>query len=136
MKWSFKLGRFLGIDVFVHFTFLIVLAIVGPAHWLPQGSLMQAFGGMVFFALLFLCVLLHEYGHALMARRFDVGTRDITLLPIGGVARLERIGSLASIGPWELDPATGLVTCAAQTARGSPNGPKGGRCSAWSTSTA
>ncbi|WP_395718483.1 site-2 protease family protein [Prosthecobacter sp.] len=91
MKWSFKLGRFLGIDVFVHFTFLIVLAIVGIAHWLPQGSLVQAFWGMVFFALLFLCVLLHEYGHALMARRFGVGTRDITLLPIGGVARLERI---------------------------------------------
>ncbi|MFN7560200.1 MAG: site-2 protease family protein [Prosthecobacter sp.] len=91
MKWSFKLGRFLGIDVFVHFTFLIVLAIVGIAHWLPQSSLVEAFWGMVFFALLFLCVLLHEYGHALMARRFGVGTRDITLLPIGGVARLERI---------------------------------------------
>ena len=91
MKWSFKLGRFLGIDVFVHFTFLIVLAIVGIAHWLPEGSLVEAFWGMVFFALLFLCVLLHEYGHALMARRFGVGTRDITLLPIGGVARLERI---------------------------------------------
>jgi Zn-dependent protease len=91
MKWSFKLGRFLGIDVFVHFTFLIVLAIVGIAHWLPSGSLVEAFWGIVFFALLFLCVLLHEYGHALMARRFGVGTRDITLLPIGGVARLERI---------------------------------------------
>jgi Zn-dependent protease len=91
MKWSFKLGRFLGIDVFVHFTFLILLAIIGFAHWMPQRSLAAALGGMLFFGLLFLCVLLHEYGHALMARCFGVGTRDITLLPIGGVARLERI---------------------------------------------
>jgi Zn-dependent protease len=91
MKWSFKLGRFLGIDVFVHFTFLILLVVIGIAHWLPERSLAAALSGMLFFALLFLCVLLHEYGHALMARRFGVGTRDITLLPIGGVARLERI---------------------------------------------
>lgn len=91
MKWSFKLGRFFGIDVFVHFTFLIVLAIIGIAHWMPEKSLAAGVWGMLFFALLFLCVLLHECGHALMARRFGVGTRDITLLPIGGVARLERI---------------------------------------------
>lgn len=91
MKWSFKLCRFLGIDVFVHFTFLILLVVIGIAHWLPERSLATALSGMLFFALLFLCVLLHEYGHALMARRFGVGTRDITLLPIGGVARLERI---------------------------------------------
>ena len=91
MKWSFKLGRFLGIDVFVHFTFLILLVVIGIAHWLPERSLATALSGMLFFSLLFLCVLLHEYGHALMARRFGVGTRDITLLPIGGVARLERI---------------------------------------------
>ena len=91
MKWSFKLGRFLGIDVFVHFTFLILLVVIGIAHWLPERSLATALSGMLFFALLFLCVLLHEYGHALMARRFGVGTKDITLLPIGGVARLERI---------------------------------------------
>jgi len=91
MKWSFKLGRFLGIDVFVHCTFLILLVVIGIAHWLPERSLAAALSGMLFFALLFLCVLLHEYGHALMARRFGVGTRDITLLPIGGVARLERI---------------------------------------------
>lgn len=91
MKWSFKLGRFLGIDVFVHFTFFILLAVIGIAHWLPERSYVNALDGVLFFALLFLCVLLHEYGHALMARRFGVGTRDITLLPIGGVARLESI---------------------------------------------
>ncbi len=91
MKWSFKLGRFLGIDVFVHFTFLILLAVIGFAHWMPERSLGAALSGVLFFAMLFLCVLLHEYGHALMARCFGVGTRDITLLPIGGVARLERM---------------------------------------------
>jgi Zn-dependent protease/CBS domain-containing protein len=91
MKWSFKLGRFLGIDVFVHFTFLILLAVIGIAHWMPMRSYVDALDGVIFFSLLFLCVLLHEYGHALMARRFGVGTQDITLLPIGGVARLESI---------------------------------------------
>ncbi|MCX6851565.1 MAG: site-2 protease family protein, partial [Verrucomicrobia bacterium] len=91
MKWSFKLGRFLGIDVFIHFTFLILLFLIGFAHWMPERSLGAALNGVLFFVLLFACVLLHEYGHALMARRFGVGTRDITLLPTGGVARLERI---------------------------------------------
>jgi Zn-dependent protease/predicted transcriptional regulator len=91
MKWSFKFGRFLGIDVFVHFTFLILLVVIGIAHWLQERSLAAALGGILFFSLIFLCVLLHEYGHALMARRFGVGTRDITLLPIGGLARLERV---------------------------------------------
>lgn len=91
MKWSFKLGRFLGVDVFVHSTFLLLLAVIGFAHWMPERSLAAALGGVLFFALLFFCVLLHEYGHVLMARRFGVGTHDITLLPIGGVARLERM---------------------------------------------
>ena len=90
MKWSFKLGRLLGIDVHIHFTFLILLVVIGFAHWVPDRSVSAALGGLLFFALLFVCVLLHEFGHALMARRFGLRTRDITLLPIGGVARLER----------------------------------------------
>jgi Zn-dependent protease/CBS domain-containing protein len=91
MKWSFKLGRILGIDVYLHLTFLLLLAFVGLTHWLPGRSLEAAITGVVFFAGLFLCVLLHEYGHALAARRYGIATRDITLLPIGGVARLERM---------------------------------------------
>jgi len=91
MKWSLKLGRILGIDVYVHFTFLLLLGFVGLAHWLPGRSLAAALTGMLFFAGLFVCVLLHEYGHALAARKYGIATRDITLLPIGGLARLERM---------------------------------------------
>ncbi|MBI5686645.1 MAG: site-2 protease family protein [Verrucomicrobia bacterium] len=91
MKWSFKLGRILGIDVYIHFTFLLVLGFLGLAHWMVGRSIESAVTGVTFFLLLFGCVLLHEYGHALMARRYDIKTRDITLLPIGGVARLERM---------------------------------------------
>lgn len=91
MKWSFKLGRLLGIDVYVHFTFLLLLGFIGLAHWTAGRSLEAALSGVLFFASLFLCVLLHEYGHALAARRYGIGTRDITLLPIGGLARLERM---------------------------------------------
>lgn len=91
MKWSFKLGRILGIDVYIHFTFLLLLGFIGLSQALAGGGLPAAANGMIFFLCLFGCVLLHEYGHALMARRYGIPTRDITLLPIGGVARLERM---------------------------------------------
>lgn len=91
MSWSYKLGRFLGIDVFIHFTFLLLLAFIGVSNWLATQSLAGVIGGVGFFLALFTCVLLHEYGHALMARKYGIPTKDITLLPIGGVARLERM---------------------------------------------
>ena len=91
MKWSFKIGRILGIDVFLHATFLLMLGFIAVTQWLSHGSLSAVISGAGFFVALFACVLLHEYGHALMARRFGIATRDITLFPIGGVARLERM---------------------------------------------
>lgn len=100
MKWSFKLGRFLGIDVYIHLTFLLLLAFIGATHWAAGQTLTAAFSGVLFFVLLFVCVLLHEYGHALMARRFGIGTRDITLLPFGGVAHLEKMPSKPSQELW------------------------------------
>ncbi|MBL9143638.1 MAG: site-2 protease family protein [Verrucomicrobiaceae bacterium] len=100
MKWSFKLGRFLGIDVYIHLTFLVLLAFIGASHWMAGQNLADALGGMVFFILLFGCVLLHEYGHALMARKFGIGTRDIILLPFGGVASLERMPDKPSQELW------------------------------------
>jgi Zn-dependent protease/predicted transcriptional regulator len=91
MKWQWKLGRFAGIDVYMHTTFLLLLAWVGYSQWLENRSWNDVLNGILFILALFLCVVLHEYGHALTARRYGIKTRDITLYPIGGVARLERM---------------------------------------------
>jgi len=91
MKWSWKLGRFAGIDVRVHATFLILLAWVAFASYQLRGTVADAVNGVVFILAVFASVILHEYGHALMARHYGIPTKEITLLPIGGVAQLERI---------------------------------------------
>ena len=91
MKWQWKLGTFAGIDVFVHATFLLLIGWVGYSYWLQHGTWAKVIEGILFILALFLCVVLHEYGHALTARRYGIKTRDITLYPIGGVARLERL---------------------------------------------
>ena len=91
MRWSTTIGRFAGIDVKVHATFVLILAWVAVSHWRAEQSVAAVVAGLAFILALFLCVLLHEFGHALTARRYGVRTRDIILLPIGGVARLERI---------------------------------------------
>ena len=91
MKWSWKLGEFRGIGVYVHATFLILIAFVVLSHWTAGQHLEQVLEGVGFILALFGCVVLHEFGHALTAARFGIKTRDVTLLPIGGVARLERM---------------------------------------------
>ncbi len=91
MRWSLRLGRFLGIDVFLHATFVLLLAFVAISAGLGADGLAAVLPALAFFLGLFGCVLLHEYGHALAARRYGIRTVDITLYPIGGVARLERM---------------------------------------------
>jgi Zn-dependent protease len=91
MKWSWKIGEFRGIAVYLHATFLILIGFVVLSHWTAGNSLGKTLEGVAFILALFGCVLLHEFGHALMAARFGIKTRDITLLPIGGLARLERM---------------------------------------------
>lgn len=90
-----KLGTFLGIGLYVHWSFsLAVLLVVFRS--LPMGWVAVAFGIAQLFGVFF-CVTLHEYGHAMAARVFGIGTADITLLPIGGVARLRRMPRI----PWQ-----------------------------------
>ncbi len=88
MKWSWKLGRAAGVDIYLHLTFLLFLGWEFFSKTL-RGDIAAAFWqGIVFYMLLFGTVVLHELGHATAARRYGIKTRDIILLPIGGVARL------------------------------------------------
>ena len=91
MRWSWKIGKLAGIDLHVHATFLLLLGWVALSQWSAGKALDAVASAIVFLLTLFACILLHELGHALVARRFGILTRDITLLPIGGLARLERM---------------------------------------------
>src|SRR6187455_3646820 len=96
MSWSLNIGRVAGTVVRVHLTFLLFLAWIFAASY-ASGGAATAWDSLIFMVLLFLCVLLHEFGHIFTARAFGVPTPYVTLLPIGGVAQLERIPE----EPWE-----------------------------------
>ena len=85
---SFTIGRIAGVDLKIHVTFLLLLVWVAYRDWTYGGPAAAAFSVALVLAI-FGCVVLHEFGHVLMARRFGIPTRDVVLLPIGGVARLE-----------------------------------------------
>lgn len=91
MKWSWRVGSISGIALYLHATFLLLLAWVAVGEYQRSGSVTSAAAGVAFVVAVFFTVVLHELGHALAARRYGIRTKDITLLPIGGVARLERM---------------------------------------------
>jgi Zn-dependent protease/CBS domain-containing protein len=90
MSWSLNIGTVAGTVVRVHLTFLLFLAWIFAASYAQSGRA-TAWDSLLFMVLLFLCVLLHEFGHIFTARAFGVTTPYVTLLPIGGVAQLDRI---------------------------------------------
>ena len=91
MGWSLKLGKVAGIRVQVHFTFLIFMVWIVLSGLMAGKSQQVVLANAAFMLGLFGCVILHEFGHALTAKHYGILTKDITLLPIGGVARLERM---------------------------------------------
>ncbi|MCH7725205.1 MAG: site-2 protease family protein [Planctomycetes bacterium] len=91
MRGSWRFGRLFGIDLFIHWSFLILLGIVMLSAFGDGATVAQTAESILFVLAIFGCIVLHELGHALAARRFGIGTHDITLLPIGGVARLDRM---------------------------------------------
>ncbi|HZS17137.1 MAG TPA: site-2 protease family protein [Candidatus Udaeobacter sp.] len=90
MSWSLPIFRIAGIQLRIHITFLLLIAWLAFGYYSHAGSAV-ALSRVIFVLLLFLCVVLHEFGHAFAAKAFGINTPDITLLPIGGVARLERM---------------------------------------------
>jgi Zn-dependent protease/predicted transcriptional regulator len=91
MKWSWEIGSFSGIQLKIHSTFLLIIVWVVYNHISKGDDISATLVGVIFVLALFACVVLHEFGHALTARRYGIKTKDITLLPIGGIARLEKM---------------------------------------------
>jgi len=89
MKWSFQIARIFGIPIRIHATFFLLLLFVAIVHANEGGP--GVVRGLIFILAIFFCVLLHELSHGLVARRYGIKVRDITLLPIGGVASMERM---------------------------------------------
>jgi len=86
-----RFGEYFGIELRLHWSFLAVAAWIGLTVLSQTGSVLVATSLLISLGSIFACVALHEYGHALMARHYGIETLEITLLPIGGVARLERL---------------------------------------------
>jgi Zn-dependent protease/CBS domain-containing protein len=97
MRWSWKIGKLAGIDLYVHATFFLLILWVALVYWINGRSFTAVVNGVAFILVLFACVVAHEFGHALTARHYGIPTRDITLLPIGGLSRLERMPDK----PWQ-----------------------------------
>ena len=91
MKGSFKLGKIANIGIFVHWTFSLLILFIVYINYRSGQNATQIVWSVVFVLSVFITVVLHELGHALAAKRYHIITKDITLLPIGGLARLEKI---------------------------------------------
>jgi len=95
MRYTLGAGRYFGIPVRIHFTFPLILIVFGVEAWL-RGGWGNALHAVALTLSVFVCVVLHEFGHSLQVLRYGIPVKDIVLLPIGGMARMERIPE----NPW------------------------------------
>jgi Zn-dependent protease len=128
MSWSLKLGKIAGIQVQVHLTFVIFMVWIALSGLMAGKTAIDVLANAGFTLGLFTCVVLHEFGHALTAAHYGIQTKDITLLPIGGVARLERMPEDPKQELWVAlaGPAVNVVIAAVTwivlaATRGGPN---------------
>lgn len=91
MKGSLKLGKIADIGIFIHWTFILLILFIIFVNYKSGQNVTQIIWSIIFILCVFVTVFLHELGHALAAKNYNIKTKDITLLPIGGLARLERI---------------------------------------------
>jgi len=114
VKWSWKIATISGIPVYLHATFLALIAFLLLGRLAQGEGLKAAVGGALFVVAIFATVVLHEFGHAFAARHYGIRTRDITLLPIGGIARLERLPDVPRQELWVAlaGPAVNIVIAA------------------------
>lgn len=106
MKGSFKLAKIAGIGIYIHWTFSLLILFIIFINYKADQNTVQLLWSLLFILAVFITIILHEFGHALSAKNFNIKTKDITLLPIGGLARLEKIPEkpleeliVASAGP-------------------------------------
>jgi Zn-dependent protease len=111
VKWSWKIATVSGIPVYLHATFVLLIAFIVLSTMAAGNGLGAAVGAALFVLAIFATVVLHEFGHAFAARRYGIRTRDITLLPIGGLARLERLPNVPRQELWVAlaGPAVNIV---------------------------
>ena len=89
--WTWNVGSIAGIPVRMHLTLVLMLVWIALSYAL-SGMGARATGlGVVLVLAIFGVIVIHELAHALVARHFGVTTRDIMLLPVGGIASLERM---------------------------------------------
>ena len=100
MKFSWKLGERAGIGVYIHAALLLFVGWVALVYWIQEQTLAAVLSAIGFILALLACIVLHELGHAFMARKYGIKSRDIVLLPIGGVASLERMPARSTQELW------------------------------------